>query len=434
MSRFHLFVIPLLGLFLTGCGASPGGDVGSSVGLIGAATAYPVRSDYLVDKMPEAAPPRWFTPGYPPLKSLSLAEKSPDKDLVEGLVSEQKKRNVLDPSKAISTKDRSEFERSMAPIFGTPTAPAIRLPDAAELQKLGVEPKDVKLLPLAESAKAALGLGDATLARGSSVFRRWCMHCHGPTGAGDGSNAPQLQPLPRDCREGGYKFVTTSPEAAGRPLKSDLKRTIRRGLDGSMMVAFTNLSEQEVDEVASYVIFLSVRGESEYQAMKVMIKYNDDFLSVENEVAVQVVRILAAWGRAQAMPFTVPPENSATPEDRLASAARGFTTFNEAGCAACHTNFGRTPVLKFDAWGGMTQPRNLTLGVYRGGRKGEDLYTRLYSGISGAGMPAHKQILEKSPPEDGQPDRIWDMVHFLQVLSDPRMRRTLAEKYQINVE
>lgn len=417
-------LLPLLLLLPAGCSSSPGDEFGPTAGLGGAAP-FPTRSDFLVDKMPEAAPARWFTPGYPPLKCLAQPAQTPDKDLLEGLVAEQKKRNVLDPVKSLTPQDRKDFERVMAQTFGTPTSPRIKLLDAVELKKVGGEAKDLKLLPEAESAKSALGLDDATLARGASVYRRWCIHCHGPTGGADGSNAPQLQPLPRDYRQGVFKFVTTAPEAAGRPLKSDLKRTVRRGLDGSMMVPFPNLSETELDNVASYVIFLSVRGESEYQSLKILIKYNDDFISVDNEVAVQLVRILAAWGKAQGMPFTPPPENTPTAEDRLASATRGMATFNEAGCAACHAKYGRTQVLKYDAWGGVTQPRNLALGIFRGGRKGDDLYARLYCGIAGAGMPAHKQLLEKSPPEEGKPDRIWDMVHFIQALGDPKLRKAL---------
>ena len=419
-------LLPIFVLCLAGCSASPGDDASPTMGLAGSTTQFPVRKDYLVDKMPEAAPAHWFTPGYPPLRTLALPDQTPDKDLLEGLTAEQKKRNVLDVVKGLPPTDRRDFEKVMAQIFGTPTAPRIMLPtDPKAMAEAELTGKDKALIPQAEAAKTALGLDDATLARGSGVYRRWCMHCHGPTGGADGSNAPQLQPLPRDYRQGVFKFVTSSPEAAGRPLKSDLKRTIRRGLDGSMMVPFTQLTDAELDDVASYVIFLSVRGESEYQAMKIVIKYNDDFVSVVNEVTVQLLKILAAWGKAQGLAITVPPENVTTNEERLASAMRGMAAFNEAGCAACHANYGRTQVLKYDAWGGVTQPRNLTLGVFRGGRKGEDLYTRLYCGIAGAGMPAHKQLLEKSPPEAGKPDRIWDMVHFIQALGDPRLRKSL---------
>jgi hypothetical protein len=54
-------------------------------------------------------------------------------------------------------------------------------------------------------------------------------------------------------------------------------------------------------------------------------------------------------------------------------------------------------------------PRNLRLGVYRGGRRPVDLYRRVYSGIKGTPMPAAGNVL--------QPNQIWDLVNY--VLSLP---------------
>ena len=432
MKRLDRLPAALLACFVAGCSSGPPDDA-LGVGLTGTAARYPVRSDWIVDKPPEASPARWFTPGFPPLRTLSDAARSPDADLLDGLQAEQKKRNFLNPAADLTAKDRGDFARVLGLTFGTPAAPAVRVASADELKKLGVEPKDAALRPQAEAAKAALGLDDANLARGAAVYRRWCLHCHGPAGGGDGSNAPQLQPLPRDYRQGVFKFVTSGPEASGKPLAADLERTVRKGLDGSMMPAFPNLTDSQLKDVVGYVVFLSVRGECEYQGMKKLIKYNDDFVSVDQEVAGQLVRVLAAWGKAQTT-AAVPPENTPSAGDRLASAARGFKVFNEAGCAACHADYGRTLVLKYDSWGGVSQPRNLVQGVYRGGRRGADLYARLYTGIAGAGMPAHKQLVDAAPKADGTPDKLWDVVHFLQALGDPALRRALAEKYQIVVE
>ena len=76
---------------------------------------------------------------------------------------------------------------------------------------------------------------------------------------------------------------------------------------------------------------------------------------------------------------------------------------------------------KYDAWGTIVRPTDLTTGIYRGGRRPIDLYWRIHSGINGVSMPAS----EKLEPKD-----IWDLVNFLQVLPYPAMR----EKYKINLE
>ena len=124
----------------------------------------------------------------------------------------------------------------------------------------------------------------------------------------------------------------------------------------------------------------------------------------------------------------VPPENCPTEADRVESAVRGFRAFQTAGCAGCHVNFGREPQLKYDMWGTVVQPRNLMLGVYRGGRRGEDLYARIYGGIYPSGMNEHKQLLAANPPAAGKPDFLWDIVHFLQALADPRLRQLVQLK------
>ena len=77
----------------------------------------------------------------------------------------------------------------------------------------------------------------------------------------------------------------------------------------------------------------------------------------------------------------------------------------------------------------VTSPRawhsTLALGVYRGGRKGEDLYARIYGGIYAATMPDSRAKSEGAKP--GEPDGIWDVVHFLQMLADPRGRKLLTQ-------
>ena len=64
----------------------------------------------------------------------------------------------------------------------------------------------------------------------------------------------------------------------------------------------------------------------------------------------------------------------------------------------------------FDDWGNSIKPRDLTTGVFRGGRRPIDIYRRIHSGIKGTPMQQFGTTLK----EEGQ---IWDVVNY--VLSIP---------------
>ena len=56
-----------------------------------------------------------------------------------------------------------------------------------------------------------LKLDPKTLAEGGKLFRNYCQQCHGLTGDGNGPGGRYLIPLPRDYRQGLFKFITTDP-------------------------------------------------------------------------------------------------------------------------------------------------------------------------------------------------------------------------------
>lgn len=414
----------------------------------------------------DGTPRKWPTPGFPPLRSARFIGTTPDRELAED-IRKQLGKNVLDPTAELQPAPRAQLAALLDRDFGTPAEPRVRLPEWNELVAAAVVRLDpekgvfANLRAVAkelrrwqaddlradwEAARAAwaeLGLDDATLARGSVIYRRLCLQCHGPTGAGDGRHAIALVAMPRDYRQGIFKFVTTSiPQnqprkglgAVGKPRRDDLKRTLRAGIDGSMMPAFPSLSEAELDDLVSYVIHLSIRGETEFATLARAARPTEEdpefigpdltWLYDQN-----LIWVLVNWGLAARSGITIPPENVRTPEERLESAFRGYVLYNSAeyGCAGCHVNYGREEQLKWDLWGGVVQPRNLVLGVYRGGRRGVDLYARLYVGIHPSGMPAFANTLATGPRYPDKPDKLWNIVHFLQTLADPHARERLQD-------
>ena len=98
-------------------------------------------------------------------------------------------------------------------------------------------------------------------------------------------------------------------------------------------------------------------------------------------------------------------------------------------CLKCHPDYGRKSIFRFDDWGTMVRPADLTAGIYRGGRRPIDLYWRIHNGIAGSGMVRSPDFRPNDKEKGEKIDRLWDVVNFLQVLPYPKMR----EKYGIQI-
>jgi len=290
------------------------------------------------------------------------------------------------------------------------------------------------------------------LAKGKALYARHCVHCHGPGGAGDGPTAKYLDPKPRDYRLGLYKFTSTAaPEKASR---EDLAEILRRGVPGTAMPAYRLLESddpQALHAIVEYVRWLSMRGEYENRlaadafAMELTAKAVDDRVaegekreeSVESEAKDFLESVLPdsaeiagediadSWANADTPEAVVSPTVARVP-DTPESRARGRALYlsDRTKCASCHGPYGRgdgpqTESIQnnlatnepypqpgfFDAWGNPIKPRDLTQGIYRGGRRPVDLFRRMHAGIKGTPMPAFGGSLKE--------EEIWDLVNFV---------------------
>ena len=61
---------------------------------------------------------------------------------------------------------------------------------------------------------------------------------------------------------------------------------------------------------------------------------------------------------------------------------------------SCTTKKYKVPGL-FDVWDHPIKPRDLTSGVYRGGRRPLDIYRRIHAGIKGTPMPPFGAALKE---------------------------------------
>ena len=375
---------------------------------------YPTRTDPIVSGTPplEATPEAPDTPGQMPLTSLAdLADLKHPLNQEPGL-----ENKILSPAK-LSAEQRGKLETLLEKAFGTPANPKVA----------GIDTAAVSLLKLDE----------ATLAEGSRLYRRHCLHCHGLTGDGRGPTAPWVNPHPRDYRQGVFKFTSTKLDLGVRKARrDDLLRTLRQGIEGTSMPSFVLLHDNELEALVSYVIHLSLRGEVEYETLKTILT-----VGLEGTIDEAVQQRLTVFG--QRWVDNEQPENHIAPdpypydrsntEQMRASARRGWNLFKlktDAGCIGCHEDYGRKLKFTIDSWGTLVRRTDLTLGIYRGGRRPIDLYWRVHSGINGSFMPSFGNVLVPDEKQKAKGHPLWDMVNFLQVLPYPRMR----EQYGIDID
>lgn len=312
-------------------------------------------------------------------------------------------------------------------------------PETSTAEISGLSEVEVK-----EGDKIVMDAG-SNLRHGFQIYMQHCLHCHGTTGDGMGPTAGYLWPRPRDFRHGVSKF--TSTDARSKPSRADYVRTLKEGIPGTYMPSFVPLlDETELDAVVEYVRFLSMRGEMERRLVsEVAVDYSQEMYEerlADEETREEILEeltefmeedmvdivddtadgLIENWEDAEDAELN--PE-TARVADTVASRRRGRELYlsKDIQCADCHGAaargdgpqsliFEKNPETQelypdaglHDVWHNVNQPRDLTQGIYRGGRRPIDLYRRLHGGIKGTRMPSFKNL----PEED-----IWHLVNYI---------------------
>lgn len=255
------------------------------------------------------------------------------------------------------------------------------------------------------------GLSLGRLKHGQAVYQKRCVQCHGVSGGGDGPAANAMYPRPRDYRKGIYKF--TSTPYGSKPLRSDLVRTVVRGVKGTSMPSFKLLPEEDIEAVVDYVLVLTHRGELE----AALVPLAEAEEQLDEYVPEEIEIITNKWEAAASQvmrPLTPQPVKFTKTQ-----VEDGRKAFLKEGCNKCHGDDGRgqtstkDPPLK-DSWGYITRAADLTSGMLHGGQEPMDIYRRIYGGINGTPMPSFANALK------ARPDTIWDMVAYVLYVSNRR--------------
>ena len=291
----------------------------------------------------------------------------------------------------------------------------------------------------------------AGLSSGRMLYMRHCSHCHGTSGNGEGPTAKYMTPKPRDYRNGVFKFTSTNDMS--KASRDDLSRVIKYGIPGTYMPSFLLLKDDEHHAIIEYVRFLAMRGEYErkldaelssdfsQKAYDSRLKSGEKKAEILKELGVYLAEDLAEsasslgddlaeiWSAADTAEALILPSVPRVPNTQD-SRRRGRDLYlsKTLNCADCHgidgagngpqtIAFEKNPSKNdelynepglHDIWDNLNQPRNLQLGMYRGGRRPIDLFSRIHAGIKGSRMPSFKN----TPHED-----IWHIVNY--VLSIP---------------
>jgi len=339
--------------------------------------------------------------------------------------------NMVEATKQKLTPEREkQVATVLLAMFGTPDDP-VALPET------GLDEAKLRL--------AAGPVRSDIVGRKNGLYREHCAHCHGVTGDALGPTAAFLNPYPRDYRPGVFKFKST--ERADKPTHADLTRILKNGIPGTSMPSFALLSETQIDALVEYLKYLSIRGETELNLMRAYFELDEDQVLLpetsEFLVGEMLTPVVEKWKAADDALIPVPEMPADI--DLVASIAKGRELFygDKANCVKCHgpTALGdgqandyddwNKPIVEWKkevassedaSWAGRARrvlegdaleprtipPRNLRMGVYRGGRRPIDLYYRIHAGINGAPMPAAKGTI---PPED-----IWHIVNYVKSL------------------
>lgn len=138
---------------------------------------------------------------------------------------------------------------------------------ARNLQKKAISLAQIEVAPT----------GWPNLARGASLYQANCISCHGVNGRGDGAAGINLDPKPANFHD---------PELTWESSPYKFYNTIRLGVPGTGMVAFSHLSDQEVWALAFYL--KSLPYESTPKDKPVDLTLKEIATLTDNEIAAKM--------------------------------------------------------------------------------------------------------------------------------------------------
>ncbi len=208
---------------------------------------------------------------------------------------------------------------------------------------------------------------------GQSIYKRFCIGCHGPLGDGQGENAQWIDPKPRNFTIAIFRCRSTPTGTL--PTDTDLYDTVGRGMLNSNMPHWLPLKDQDRVDLVAYVKHFSPRWETEKPGT----------------------------------PIVIPAEPEVT-ADRI---KEGRVQFQKLECWKCHGVTGRANGPSADT---LTDDENRPIKPFnfhdsqnfKCGSSDQAMYKDFMTGLDGSPMPSFSDNLK--------PEEAWDLVFYLRTL------------------
>jgi cytochrome c oxidase cbb3-type subunit 2 len=256
----------------------------------------------------------------------------------------------------------------------------------AYVQKLGMnrgkwrdlfEPQEM------EGAGISMPRSEEWIAHGKEVYERRCVGCHGVKGDGNGPAATFLyKQRPRNFTQGVFKFRLTE---GSLPTDGDMLRTITRGVRGTAMPPWYDLSLNDRLSVIQYIKYV---------------------LAVDRTNPKKPVEF---FDESPGEPLYIPKP----PPPTTAIIAHGKEIWLQAKCWECHGKQGKGDGEKAagltDDPGFAIRPANLTSGQFKSGPSVTDIFRTISTGLNGTPMPSYRDSFPDA-------DR-WALSYYILSLS-----------------
>jgi mono/diheme cytochrome c family protein len=228
-------------------------------------------------------------------------------------------------------------------------------------------------LPSGSAQESHVGTLTGNAASGKQFYKRYCIGCHGPSGDGQGENAPWIDPKPRDFTAATFKCRSTPTGTL--PTDEDLDNAVTRGFVTTNMPSWNPLTPQQRADLVAYIKTFSPRWKTDKPGI----------------------------------PINIPPETPVT----IQSVLHGRELFQKMECWKCHGPAGHgdgpSAATLTDSKDQPIRPYNFSTGSrFKCGETNRDLYRIFMTGLDGTPMPSFADVI--------QPNDAWDLVHFLRTM------------------